>query len=147
MTAWHVILAGQVVSTLFMAGLIWFVQIVHYPLFGEVGPAQFPRYERLHQKWTTWVVAPVMLVELITAVLLPVFSPADVHPAWGWGGLLLVGVNWMSTWCLQVPAHRSLSQAFSRYQLQRLVATNWIRTCAWSLRGVLVVVLGVLAAG
>lgn len=28
-------------STLYMTGLIWFVQAVHYPLLGEVGPGSF----------------------------------------------------------------------------------------------------------
>lgn len=31
------ILLANVVSTLFMVGLIWMVQIVHYPLFDDVG--------------------------------------------------------------------------------------------------------------
>ena len=64
------ILLMQVFATLFMVGLIWFVQIVHYPLYANVGREQFPEYEALHNRMTTWVVGPAMLVELVTAVLL-----------------------------------------------------------------------------
>jgi hypothetical protein len=31
------VLLANLAATFFMVGLIWFVQIVHYPLFGQVG--------------------------------------------------------------------------------------------------------------
>ena len=43
-------------STLFMTGLIWFVQVVHYPLFSEVEPGDFLRYHAAHPRRTTRVV-------------------------------------------------------------------------------------------
>ena len=48
-------------STLSMVGLIWFVQVVHYPLFARVEQG-FIAYEQIHQQRTTWVVAPLMPV-------------------------------------------------------------------------------------
>jgi len=51
-------------ATLFMVGVIWFVQIVHYPLFALVGEAAFSEYERHHARRTGWVVAIPMLLEL-----------------------------------------------------------------------------------
>jgi len=57
-------------ATWFMTGLIWFVQIVHYPLMGAVQADAFPAYEVAHQRRTTWVVGPVMLIEASCAVLL-----------------------------------------------------------------------------
>ena len=33
----------QLASTLAMVGLIWFVQVVHYPLFEKVGAGGFRR--------------------------------------------------------------------------------------------------------
>ena len=70
------ILLIHIFATLFMTGLIWFVQVVHYPLFGNVGDEQFKTYEELHQRLTTWVVVPAMLVEIATAVLLLKNPPA-----------------------------------------------------------------------
>ena len=64
------IFALHMFSTLAMVGLIWFVQVVHYPLFSSVGQSPFPEYERLHQKRTTLVVAPLMLIEALTATLI-----------------------------------------------------------------------------
>ena len=64
------ILLANVVSTLFMVGLIWMVQIVHYPLFDDVGQENYVRYQQRHQRNITYVVAPVMFVELATSILL-----------------------------------------------------------------------------
>jgi hypothetical protein len=45
----ELVLLVHVFSTLSMVGLIWFVQIVHYPLFKMVGDDGFSEYERCHQ--------------------------------------------------------------------------------------------------
>ena len=64
------ILLIQAAATLAMVGLIWFVQIVHYPLMAQVGRDSFAHYEASHTARTTWVVAPLMLV-------LPVARPSS----------------------------------------------------------------------
>ena len=127
-------------STLFMVGLIWFVQIVHYPLFNHVGPDQFRTYEELHQRLTTWVVAPAMLVELVTAVMLLKDVPAESSML-VWTGAGLIALIWLTTAALSVPAHNSLSAEFSTSAWRSLVATNWIRTIAWSVRGILILII------
>lgn len=130
----------QLGSTLAMFGLIWFVQLVHYPLLLAVGAAQFPAYEAAHATRTTWIVAPLMLTELATAGLLlfPALRPAVVSPAGAWLGAALVGVVWLSTGLVQVPLHNQLQAGYSAAVIGRLVATNWLRTLAWSLRALLV---------
>jgi hypothetical protein len=60
-------LTAHLMSTLIMVGLIWFVQVVHYPLMADVGPREFRRYAPLHQSRTTFVVAGPMLTEAGTA--------------------------------------------------------------------------------
>ena len=44
-------------TTLFMVGVIWFVQIVHYPLFQRVGKDGFGAYERQNTRKTGYVLA------------------------------------------------------------------------------------------
>jgi len=125
-------------ATLLMIGVIWFVQVVHYPLFAKTGSADFRSYEQRHTSLTTWVVAPPMLVEGITALLLFWFRPTGVS-TWQLSiGLLLLGIIWLSTALVQVPCHNLLSQGFDPVVHQRLVGTNWMRTVAWSARGLLV---------
>lgn len=132
-------------ATLLMTGVIWIVQVVHYPLFAAVGAEAFRDYESQHQQRITLVVAPLMLIELATAVALVLWTaPAEI-PAWmPLAGLILVGVVWLSTAFVQVPAHRLLESAFDGDAHRRLVATNWIRTVAWSLRTGLVLWMLVL---
>ncbi len=125
-------------ATLFMVGVIWFVQIVHYPLFDRVGPSVFTAYADAHSRLTTYVVGPPMLLELSTGVLLLLFRPVNVPAAVLWVGLALIAVIWLSTAFLQVPRHEILGIDFDSIAHQGLVATNWIRTVAWTFRGALV---------
>ena len=125
-------------ATWALVGLIWFVQIVHYPLLGAVGNAEFSAYEQRHMSLTTWVVAPPMLVEAATALLLFWFRPAGVATWQMWAGVVLLAIIWLSTALLQVPCHDTLSKGFDAEVHRRLVATNWVRTIAWSVRGLLV---------
>jgi hypothetical protein len=130
----------HVLATLTMFGAIWIVQIVHYPLFSFVGRAGWAAYEGAHQSRITLVVGPAMVVELVTAVWLVLQRPA-AFPLWAVvAGAVLVGVLWASTAFVQVPLHTALSSdAFDGEAHARLVATNWIRTAAWSARAGLVV--------
>lgn len=122
-------------ATCYMVGLIWFVQIVHYPLFEGVSEAQFPSYETRHQQLTTLVVGPAMLIEVCSAAMLLYRGNG---PSWMlWLGLGLLIVIWISTACLQVPCHEALASGFKEPIHRWLVMTNWLRTVAWSVRGIL----------
>ncbi len=134
--AW--ILSAHVAATFYMVGLVWFVQRVHYPLFGGVGPQGFSSYQAAHLTRTGPVVGPAMLLEGATGVALVALPPTGVPLALPWLGLGLLLVIWSSTWMLQVPRHRELVTGFVAAAHRRLVATNWIRTAAWSMRGGLV---------
>lgn len=120
-----------------MVGLIWFVQLVHYPLFLRVGQSGFVAYEQEHTSRTSWVVGPLMGLELVCALAIAVRPPGDLPAAVGWFGLLLLAGVHASTVVLQVPSHRRLGVGFDRDVVCRLVRTNWIRTVGWSVRGVL----------
>lgn len=120
-----------------MVGLIWFVQIVHYPLMPEVGGREFVGYERDHTRRTGRVVGPLMLVEAGAAVVL-VWQRPDTLTLAGAGILVVI---WLSTAFVQVPLHARLSIARDEEALRRLVHTNWIRTIAWTARGPLALAL------
>jgi hypothetical protein len=144
MTAMAGILALHAFCTLFMTGLIWFVQVVHYPLFQLVGEAGFASYEQEHTRRATWVVAPVMCVEAISAVALLCIAPAGMARALSLLGVSLVALIWVSTGFVQVPCHGELVKGYDRRAADRLVATNWIRTAAWTARACLAVAIWTL---
>ena len=119
-------------STLLMTGLIWFVQIVHYPLFAKVG-GDFAAYQQAHMRLTTYVVGPWMLLEAATAVALLVAPGPLGRSLAGWNLALLAGI-WLSTALLQVPEHEKLLAGFAAGPHTALVRSNWLRTALWSVR-------------
>ncbi|MCZ6688738.1 MAG: hypothetical protein O7H41_03950 [Planctomycetota bacterium] len=124
-------------ATLYLVGVIWFVQVVHYPLLTEVGEAGFAAYQKANIRLATWAVAPAMIAEGLAAAALLRWRPAGIPAAWVWMGLLLLCVIWISTFSLQFPSHQILAKGFEASVHRSLILTNWIRTVAWSARGIL----------
>jgi uncharacterized membrane protein len=139
------ILLIQLAATWFMVGLIWVIQIVHYPLFADVGEAQFEVYSQKHQFLITFIVGPVMVAEMITAVMLAWYPPEPAAASWLRVALVLLLVIWISTALIQAPSHGRLAKGFDLAGIRSLVNGNWIRTVAWTARGgILLVVLNQL---
>ena len=129
-------------ATWFMVGLIWFVQIVHYPLMGAVPASAFSEYAAAHQRRTSWVVGPVMFLEAGSALLLVLMPDAQMGGTpTRWIGLGILAFIWVSTFAVQVPLHAKLAMGFDRVVWHRLVITNWLRTIAWSARGIVALLL------
>ena len=116
-----------------MTGLIWFVQVVHYPLMGQVEASGFAGYHAAHSRLTTLVVGPLMLVEAVCGVWIAFERPS---PA-AWYGVALLAVVWGATFFVSVPRHNLLAAGFDAAVVDSLVATNWIRTIAWTARAAL----------
>ena len=125
--------------TLFNTGLIWTIQLVHYPLFLKVGPDHFVDYEHDHTTKISYLVIPSMITELATGILLTVSN--GITSIYGLLFLLL-SLIWVSTFLLQVPLHNALNHAYDPEKIRRLVNTNWIRTIAWTLKSI--ILLGIL---
>lgn len=132
------ILLVHVAATFVMVGVIWFVQIVHYPLMAQVARSDFTAYEREHQRRTTFIVAPTMLIEAVTAMVVLAIPPAGMGRVLPAVGASLLAVIWLSTFLVQVRQHARLSNGFDAETHRRLVRCNWLRTVAWTGRGILV---------
>ena len=143
MLGWIILLLNAA-ATLFMLGLIWFVQIVHYPLMGMLPDQISLRYAAEHQWRTTWIVAPVMGVEAISGLLVVFVHPVGMGPGVASLGFLLIVFIFYRTGVVHVPQHRFLA---SQHEVdtcrdetcRELVRSNWLRTVAWTIRGALVV--------
>jgi len=126
-----------------LTGLIWTVQVVHYPSFRHVGVDHFIEFQHRHMRNISYLVIPLMLIEIFLAVYLQIqstekFVGLGVTSA---NGLLLL--IWVVTFAISSPIHGQLAaQGFDNALINKLVNTNWIRTLAWTFRtGILVVVL------
>ncbi|MEZ5420475.1 MAG: hypothetical protein R2708_24465 [Vicinamibacterales bacterium] len=126
------VLVAHAAATWAMTGLIWFVQVVHYPLMAAVGGAGFAAYHAAHARLTTLVVGPLMLAEAACAVWIAAARPTTA----AWIGLALVAAVWSVTFVVSVPRHNLLAAGYDVAVIDSLVATNWIRTMAWTARAV-----------
>lgn len=132
------IILAHTFATLFLVGLIWTIQYVHYPLFDKVGIDVYQPYQLEHQWRITVIVLPVMVVELATAAFLLWQRPDNVDTWVLWAGFILVGAIWLSTLLWQSPLHTILNGGFDADVHKALVNGNWFRTILWTLRGGLV---------
>lgn len=141
-----IVVWAQLAATLYLAGLIWCIQVVHYPLMDRVGVEHFAGFHRRHSTRISLIVVPPMLVELATALLLVVSVPAGVPRLLPALGLALLGLVWVSTFAIQVPLHTRLARGFDAAAHRRLVRSNWLRTVAWSLRAAVALAIAAAAA-
>lgn len=117
-----------------MTGLIWFVQVVHYPLYRDVGGESFAAYQARHLRGAGLLIPPLMVFELLTLGLILWKIPRPMFFA----SAFVLAAIWASTFLLQVPLHKRLEISRDEAAMRRLVGTNWIRTLGWTLRLVLV---------
>ncbi|HMP88619.1 MAG TPA: hypothetical protein PJ991_00375 [Kiritimatiellia bacterium] len=117
-------------ATAYMTGIIWFVQLIHYPWFHDIPVNRFVAYHHKYTRIMGYVVGPAMLIELITGILL-LFALPMILGAFNVGLLVII---WVSTFTIQIPCHHQLSRGYNLDVHQRLVQFNWIRTFAWSIR-------------
>lgn len=121
-----------------MTGLIWVIQLVHYPIFDSIDPGEDNRswmqFAYRHTNSISIVVGPLMLTEGITGLLLVVAPPADTSRLLPFVALGLMAVAYGVTAFVSAPLHGQMSQRFDARLHHRLVTTNWIRTAAWTSR-------------
>ncbi len=129
------VVVAHAVSTLFMVGMIWTIQLVHYPLFAAVGPDRFPAYEAAHSARITWVIVLPWAIQGLTTLALLLSPPAGVPRTLVYAAAALAAIPVVVTIAFSVPAHSVLSGGFDAAAHARLVGTNWLRTAAWTAHG------------
>lgn len=131
MNLWLVIHAA---TTWCLIGLIWIIHVVHYPLFNNVGKDQFVAYHERHMKLITWVVGPLMLMEVGSVAWLILLGDRSLLLI---TSLVPLAFIWASTALIQIPLHSRLALCgYDSTIIHRLVSTNKWRTLAWTARGI-----------
>lgn len=121
--------------TWMLVGLIWVVQILVYPQFRRVAPAEFRDYHFAHCFRIGLIVGPLLFVEAATAAWLLYAGGQSLSFILSTG---LIPLIWLTTAVFQAPIHTRLGRGFDAPLIRRLILTNWIRTLAWTARGILV---------
>ena len=133
----EVILLIQELTCAFLTGLIWVIQILHYPAFADISTDRFGQFHAAHSRNISFIVGPAMVVELVTALWLAALAP---NPALIANAVGVVGI-WLSTFFLSIPLHDKLADRSDALVIQRLVKTNWPRTVLWSARLLLLAIV------
>jgi hypothetical protein len=120
-----------------LTGLIWTIQVVHYPLFARVGEAEWVAYEREHQRRVTLVVAPLMLANVTLAITVVIEAATPLRGV----NLLLAAAVFAATVLVYSPLHGRLAVAHDRATIDRLVALNRWRTAAWTAQALVALAL------
>jgi len=110
--------------------LIWLVQLIIYPSFRYYSPAELADWHPKYTNLITFVVAPLMLAQVIAIGY-------QLYQRTAWLTLLsagLVALMWVLTALVAVPIHNAIAAGdASPETLERLVQTNWLRTVGWTL--------------
>lgn len=125
-------LLANIFSSFALFGLIWCVQLVHYPFFLRSNQINFVEHITFHKYRISFVVIPLMVIELVTSGIL-VFQ-SEIFLNWHIFGFITVLLIWIVTFFIQVPLHTKLSDGYEESIIQTLVKTNWIRTCLWTVK-------------
>ncbi|MBX0292660.1 hypothetical protein K3G63_19605 [Hymenobacter sp. HSC-4F20] len=116
----------------YLTGVIWTVQLVHYPGFAQAARDTFSAFHAQHSRRISWLVLGPMVLELLLGVALA-WQGHDLGAA-RWWQLLLVVLAWAATFFVSVPFHNRLAEGYDYVAIDGLVRTNWPRTLAWTLR-------------
>jgi hypothetical protein len=112
-----------------MTGIIWLVQLVHYPMFLGLDRGSFTHWHEFHSHRISFIVAPLMVFELGASI----FSLVKIGASGVSVSLFLLTLCiWAATFFISVPCHTRLEDSFDETVARRLTTTNWIRTILYS---------------
>jgi hypothetical protein len=128
------ILQAHAAVSLALAAVLWVVQLVVYPAFRWIEPSRFVLWHEGYTGAVTWVVAPLMLLQLAGVAARYLFLES-LEPLW-----LLEAACTLAAWAVtvfvSVPLHSRLQgqlpPGLRLAAMRRLVQTNWLRTVCWS---------------
>jgi hypothetical protein len=132
------ILIINLAIALIATGLIWTIQLVHYPSMKFIPEEKFTAYHNFHTQRISILAMPIMLIELFTSLGLFYQNGSSYNHIFTIN-LILVILIWISTFLIQVPMHNTLSSAKNARVLNNLILSNWIRTILWTARSLLMV--------
>ena len=122
----------HLIATSVMVGVIWVIQLVHYPSFNFIELKQYTTFQRFHMARISYVVIPAMLTELFTLILI-VISMDYIDTLVLASAISLIFI-WLITAVFFSGVHQRLTLGYDQTVVDKLVKLNWGRTLLWTLR-------------
>ena len=125
-------------TCLVLVGLIWVIQVVHYPSFHFIERVNFQDFIAFHGLRISVVVIPLMLLELASAIAV-LFSLKGQFTSLLVLAIILLILIWGITFLVSSPIHGELLNGYNKQLVNKLVSTNWWRTGLWTLRSLILI--------
>ena len=119
-------------STSVMVGVIWVIQLLHYPSFHFVQKSDYPKFQQFHMSRISLIVIPAMIIEFITGIMMLQFGFSSNFLFIS--SLVILITIWGITFIFFTKMHQVLISGYNEIIVNRLISINWSRTLLWSLR-------------
>lgn len=134
------ILIINLAAAAFLAGLNWYLQIVHYPLFKFIDKKNFVEYHVQHLKKNIFIVFIPMLVEGAFTILFAFDYHGIIPPMIPILCLCLSTSMWIISFSHVAPFQDKLTiEGKDSETINKLIQMNWVRTVGWTVKVVLLV--------
>ena len=130
MLAMHLALAS------IMVGVIWVIQLVHYPSFRFTDREKYVSFQIFHMRSISFIVVPVMILEFLSGLLLVLYH-SNQESLLRISFILLL-IIWLVTALFFAQIHQKLSKGYDETLVRKLVSFNWIRTLLWTIRTIII---------
>jgi len=131
----NIIVYISLFTNLIMVGVSLITHFVTYPSFKLIKSNTFSEFHKSYTKKMLFIVAPVMILELISSLLLVIFDISDNHTEIGL--LITLILIWLLTFFNIVPVHNKLTVNYNKDLNQKLIKLNGLRTILWILKLIL----------
>ena len=115
-----------------MVGVSLITQFVTYPSFKLIKSSSFSEFHKSYTNKMLFIVAPVMILELISSLLLVIFYVSDNNTEIGL--LITLMLIWFLTFFIIVPIHNKLTLNYNKDLNQKLIKYNGLRTILWIIK-------------
>ena len=122
-------------STSLMVGIIWVIQLLHYPAFNFIKESDYVEFQHFHMQRISFIVVPVMILELFSAFMLVYYLRSNLLILC----LIILLFIWLITFVFFTKLHQSLLDGYDKKIIDKLVKINWSRTVLWSLRLIILI--------
>ena len=118
-----------------MVGVSLITHFVTYPSFKLIKSSLFSEFHKSYTNKMLFIVAPVMILELISSLLLVIFDFSDNNTEIGL--LISLMLIWFLTFFIIVPIHNKLTVNYNKDLNQKLIKYNGLRTIFWIIKLIL----------
>ena len=122
-------------STSLMVGIIWVIQLLHYPTFHFIKESDYVEFQHFHMQRISFIVVPVMIIEILSGFMLVYYFRSNLFILC----LTILLVIWLITFVFFTKLHQSLLGGYDKIIVKKLVQINWSRTVLWSLRLIILI--------